>query len=104
MNVAQELICNPTKNKTKIKQVRVADVDGPEEADCSDEFYLMASAEAPVVGAPDAPYLFVTSPSTGDMARAGGEYTVEVSFFFEDFYGAACMVAEEAARLAFGCA
>lgn len=62
------------------KQVRVADVDGPQDADCSDEFYLMTSAEAPVVGGPDAPYLMVTSPSTGDMAQAGAEYTVEVSF------------------------
>ncbi|CBN79389.1 EsV-1-163 [Ectocarpus siliculosus] len=61
-------------------KVRVADVDGPQDADCSDEFYLIASAEAPVVGGPDAPYLIVTSPSTGDMAQAGGEYTVEFDY------------------------
>ncbi|CAM9846776.1 unnamed protein product, partial [Hapterophycus canaliculatus] len=43
-------------------KVRVMDVDDPEEEDCSDEFYLMASVEAPETGEPEGPYLFVTSP------------------------------------------
>lgn len=54
------------------------DVSDAEDADCSDEFYLMASAEAPEVGDPDSPYLFVTAPAAGDWADAGEEYTVKV--------------------------
>lgn len=48
------------------------------DSDCSDEFYLMASDEAPQVGDVDGPYLKVTSPMEGDEAYAGDEYTVEV--------------------------
>lgn len=54
------------------------DVDDEEDGDCSDEFYLMAHAEAPVAGEPDGPYVMVTSPAEGDAAMAGEEYTVEV--------------------------
>lgn len=56
------------------------DVDDEEDGDCSDGFYLLASSEAPSVGDADGPYLMVTSPSEGDSAEAGEEYTVEVSF------------------------
>lgn len=61
-------------------QVRVVDVDDEEDGDCSDEFYLLASDEAPMVGDSDGPRLTVTSPGEGDMAVAGDEYTIEVSF------------------------
>lgn len=54
------------------------DVDDEEDADCSDEFYLMAHAEAPTAGDADGPYVMVTSPAEGDSAEAGEEYTVEV--------------------------
>lgn len=54
------------------------DIDEADEADCSDEFYLMASEEAPETGDIDGPYLFVTSPASGDFAQAGEVYTVEV--------------------------
>ena len=60
-------------------KVRVMDADASGSgSDCSDEFYLMASDEAPVVGDTDGPYLFVTSPTDGDAAEAGEEYTIEV--------------------------
>ena len=59
-------------------KVRVMDIDDEEDADCSDEFYLLASDEAPAVGDSDGPFLEVTSPSDGDVAVAGEEYTVEV--------------------------
>lgn len=58
------------------------DVDDEEDGDCSDEFYLLASDEAPMVGDSDGPSLTVTSPGKGDMAVAGDEYTVEVSHLF----------------------
>lgn len=61
--------------------MRVADVDGEEDSDCSDEFYLLASDEAPGVGDANGPYLIVTSPAEGDKADAGEEYTVEVGRF-----------------------
>ncbi len=60
-------------------KVRVMDIHDEEDADCSDEFYLMASADAPMVGDADGPSLAVTSPAMGDEAMACGEYTVEVS-------------------------
>lgn len=69
--------------KNRSGQVRVADAHDPEVADCSDDFYLMASEEAPEVGDVDGPYLFVTSPKAGDSADAGGVYTVEVSDLLE---------------------
>lgn len=59
-------------------KVRVMDVDDEEMVDCSDDFYLMASEEAPDVGDADGPYLHVTAPEEGDVAHAGDEYTVEV--------------------------
>lgn len=59
-------------------KVRVADVDEESNMDCSPPFYLLPSDEAPVAGDVDGPYLKVTSPTNGDMAMAGDEYTVEV--------------------------
>lgn len=59
-------------------KVRVVDIHDEEDGDCSDEFYLMASDDAPTVGHVDGPTLVVTSPTTGDMAMACNEYTVEV--------------------------
>lgn len=54
------------------------DVNDPDQVDCSSEFYLMASEEVPEAGEVEGPYLFVTSPSTGDFALGGEVYTVEV--------------------------
>lgn len=62
------------------QQVRVVDIDDEPDADCSDEFFLLASNEAPQVGDADGPSLVVTSPALGDVAEACNEYTVEVSF------------------------
>lgn len=59
-------------------KVRVWDIHDEEDADCSDEFYLMASSEAPSVGDEDGPTLEVTSPASGDLATTCEEYTVEV--------------------------
>lgn len=59
-------------------KVRVADATDDSISDCSDEFYLMASEEAPEVGDDDGPTIVVTSPSDGDSAVPGEEYTVEV--------------------------
>lgn len=61
-------------------KVGVMDVSDESKLDCSDEFFLMASEEAPMVGDEDGPYLMVTSPSDGDVATAGHEYTVEWDF------------------------
>ncbi|CAM9563888.1 unnamed protein product [Ascophyllum nodosum] len=58
-------------------KVRVADVNDEESADCSDDFFLLASEEAPDVGDADGPTIEVTSPDDGDVAMAGDEYTVE---------------------------
>eukprot|EP00752_Nemacystus_decipiens_P014647 g13044.t1 len=61
-------------------KVRVMDIDDEEDGDCSDEFYLLASDEAPSAGDPDGPYVMVTSPAEGDSAEAGEEYTVEFDY------------------------
>lgn len=61
-------------------KVRVMDVDDETEVDCSDEFYLMASEDAPEVGDDDEPTLVVTSPEDGDVAMAGETYTILVSY------------------------
>ncbi|CAM9309581.1 unnamed protein product, partial [Hapterophycus canaliculatus] len=58
-------------------KVMVMDADDEEDADCSDEFYLMAHTEAPTADDADGPYVTVTSPTEGDSAEAGEEYTVE---------------------------
>lgn len=58
-------------------KIRVMDVNDESESDCSDEFELIESEEAEEeIG--DTAYLVVTSPEEGDLAMAGGEYTVEV--------------------------
>ena len=59
-------------------KIRVMDVNDESEVDCSDEFTLLASEEAPDVGDEDGPYLYVTAPTSDDVATAGEEYTVEV--------------------------
>ena len=45
---------------------------------CSEGFELLPAADAPMVG-DEGYFLDVTSPSTGDVAMAGQEYTIEVS-------------------------
>ncbi|CAM9425643.1 unnamed protein product, partial [Laminaria digitata] len=61
-------------------KVRVMDVADETNVDCSAEFVLVASDEAPSVGDANGPSLFVISPEDGDMALAGGEYTVEFDY------------------------
>ncbi|CAM9888516.1 unnamed protein product, partial [Laminaria digitata] len=61
-------------------KVRVMDVDDEEDADCSDDFYLIGSEEAPKVGDSDGPTIKVTSPAEGDMAEACHEYTIEFDY------------------------
>lgn len=58
--------------------MRVADVNDESYADCSDAFSLLASEEAPDVEESTGPTIAVTSPSEGDSAEVGEEYTVEV--------------------------
>lgn len=56
----------------------VMNADDESDYGCSDAFSLIASTESPEVG--EMGYsLTVTSPSMGDIAMAGEEYTVEVS-------------------------
>lgn len=62
-------------------KVRVVDVHDEEDGDCSDEFFLLASNEAPKVGDTNGPSLVVTTPAAGDIAEACEEYTVEVSTY-----------------------
>lgn len=52
-------------------------VNDESDMDCSDAFSLVSADNSPDVGDDDEPYLMVTSPSEGDMAVAGDEYTVE---------------------------
>lgn len=61
-------------------KVRVQLASDESTAACSEEFYLMASEEAPLPGDPDGPYLIVTKPEDGDIASAGFEYTVEFDY------------------------
>ncbi|CAM9863450.1 unnamed protein product [Hapterophycus canaliculatus] len=60
-------------------KVRVMDVGDEGEMDCSDSFMLLPSDDAPMAGE-EGYYLMVTSPSTGDVAEAGEEYTVEFDY------------------------
>lgn len=60
-------------------KIRVQDINDESESDCSDEFELLESEEADeMIG--DGAYLVVTSPEEGDLALAGGEYTVEFDY------------------------
>lgn len=65
-------------NETPTSQVRVANAADENDYDCSEGFPLLASSEEPTVGDDDY-FLEVNSPSTGDVALAGEEYTIEVS-------------------------
>lgn len=57
----------------------MANANDEEDYDCSDAFELVAPGDdTPIVGDVGS-FLDVTSPSTGDIAMAGGEYTIEVS-------------------------
>lgn len=56
----------------------VTDASDESDYDCSGEFTLVASSDAPEASEMGA-YVTVTSPAEGDTAMAGGEYTVEVS-------------------------
>lgn len=58
--------------------MRVVNAADEEDADCSEDFYLMMSEEAPMTGEKPGPHLYVTSPRRGDFAEAGETYTVEV--------------------------
>lgn len=69
-------------------RVRIAEV-GTEKFRCSEDFYLMASADAPVAGEPGGPTMAVISPDAGSMAVAGEVYTVEVSFVRDAMRGGA---------------
>lgn len=60
-------------------RMRISEV-GTEKFRCSDDFYLMASADAPAQGEPGGPMIEVVSPDAGAMAVAGEVYTVEVRF------------------------
>lgn len=64
-------------------KIRVMDVQDESSVGCSDEFYLVAAEEAPMVADSNEAYLVVTSPMDGDMAIAGGVYTVEVGVIEE---------------------
>ena len=61
-------------------RIRISEV-GTEKARCSDDFYLMATADVPAVGEAGGPTMAVISPDEGSLAEAGGTYTVEVSLF-----------------------
>lgn len=56
----------------------MADAMDKSDADCSDDFYMLASEEAPDVGDDPGPYLIVTSPAEEGFAGAGEMYTVKV--------------------------
>lgn len=63
----------------KVRVTDGADDGGEDGGDCSEEFRLMASEEAPARGGDGTPFLDVLSPLEGDFAVAGERYTVQVS-------------------------
>lgn len=60
-------------------KIRVMSVADESIVDCSSEFILIASDQAPLITDSDGPQLVVISPQDDDVAVAGEEYTVEVS-------------------------
>lgn len=56
----------------------MANANDEDDFGCSEPFELLPSDEMESVGETDY-YLEVTSPSTGDVAMAGEEYTIEVT-------------------------
>ncbi|CAM9481468.1 unnamed protein product, partial [Laminaria digitata] len=63
-------------------RVRVMDAVDESIADCSSEFIVVASNEDSLVGDDDMgdPHLEVFAAADGDVAFAGGEYTVEFDY------------------------
>ena len=61
-------------------RIRISEV-GTEKARCSDDFFLMATADVPAAGEAGGPTMTVISPDDGALAEAGGTYTVEVGIF-----------------------
>ncbi len=51
---------------------------GSELSRCSEDFYLLSSADAPGVGEQGGPSMAVISPDADSLAEVGGTYTVEV--------------------------
>lgn len=58
--------------------ILVADAGDEENYDCSGEFYLMASADAPRVGDADGPSMEVVTPTADDRLSPGERVTVKV--------------------------
>ena len=63
-------------------RVRIAEV-GTDKAYCSDDFYLMSSADAALVEGVGGASLGVVAPNSDSMAVSGEEYTVEVGHSFD---------------------
>lgn len=59
-------------------RMRISEVGAEDNFRCSEDFYLMASADADAPGQPNGPTLEVLEPSEDSMAVAGETYTVEV--------------------------
>lgn len=60
-------------------RVRIAEIGGSfDTVRCSDDFYLMASQDVPMVGEEGGPSIEVLSPTVDSVAISGEEYTVEV--------------------------
>ncbi|CAN0190946.1 unnamed protein product [Pylaiella littoralis] len=66
-------------------KIGVAYAHDDSDSDCSDEFYLLPSEDAPDPAEATGPHIMVTSPASGDSAMAGEEYTVE--FVYDDGFG-----------------
>eukprot|EP00903_Cladosiphon_okamuranus_P010794 g10199.t1 len=60
-------------------RIRIAEV-GTDKFRCSEDFYLMASADAPAAGQPGGPSMAVIAPDAGAMAVAGEVYTIEFDY------------------------
>ncbi|CAM9883384.1 unnamed protein product [Scytosiphon promiscuus] len=60
-------------------RIRITEV-GTETFRCSDDFYLVASADAAGPGEPGGPTMEVVAPSAGSLAFAGEVYTVEFDY------------------------
>ncbi|CAN0146176.1 unnamed protein product [Scytosiphon promiscuus] len=60
-------------------RIRIAEVD-TETFRCSDDFYLMSSADAAATGEVGGPTIEVIAPSAGSVAFAGEVYTVEFDY------------------------
>ncbi|CAM9630274.1 unnamed protein product, partial [Sphacelaria rigidula] len=61
-------------------RVRIAEVGGQARVRCSDDFYVMASADVAELGEAGGASIEILSPTADDVAVSGEEYTVQFDY------------------------